>query len=855
MNDKTYKQQLSEKNILLSLSRDIVLVGSRGALLDLLLNTSKVFVPVTHCTITIFQRESGMLYNFFESPEHTISAPSIETGRNDLLCTGNPVYFSDGVADRVGIPLMAEGAQFGLLWFFSDKTGVFTESVSVLLQQIADIAAFKIMHDITADRLQTRIRDRDLLLSLSSDISRIRARKDLDVILRHRLKSILSHSDDITVGIFNEEHTTFRVVAAHVGDRRLKHPDFARVAFDEYTIYDGIHDVVLAADAPVFLLMEDILHTSAGHPGISFIYKTGIRSITGIKLVYNTREIGFVTILSEQLQPFNDIDLNLLRVVASQLSIALANILANEELQDREDEKSTLLSLSSELASIRDKDDLCRIITGRLKDIFHFKGFAIGLIDESRRTHSAYIFDCEEDLKSAVNFAETVNAKFSVEDGLFNQILASDDPLMLRIAEMTIVPRYVEFWKALHARYILAIRLRVGENDLGALYFTFEQLIGYNLRKSLLKGICAQLAVAISNISAHAKIQQHIVQINTYREQLEEEKMYLQQEASAAYNYDDIIGSSASMRQVFQMLAQVSSSESTVLILGETGTGKELIARAIHNSSTRKDNLMVKLNCSAIPPNLIESELFGHEKGSFTGAIERRIGKFELANKGTLFLDEIGEMPLEMQTKLLRAIQEREIERVGGKFTMHVDVRIIAATNRNLRQEVTEGRFRSDLYYRLNVFPIVLPALRDRKEDIPTLVSHFIDKMSKKTGKNISSISERAMKELLDYAWPGNVRELEHLIERSLLMANGNMIREIPLWGNLYADARGDYTEVTRTLEEVERDYIIQVLNKCKGKVYGQGGAAELLGMKRSTLISRMKKLGIVKERATYTYI
>lgn len=612
---------------------------------------------------------------------------------------------------------------------------------------------------------------------------------------------------------------------------------------------------MLAADAPVFLLMEDILQTSAGHPGISFIYKTGIRSITGIKLVYNTREIGFITILSEQLQPFNDIDLNLLQAVASQLSIGLANILANEELQDREDEKSTLLSLSSELASIRDKDDLCRIIAGTLKGIFHFKGFAIGLIDESRRTHSAYIFDCEEDLKSAVNFAETVNAKFSVDDGLFNQILASDDPLMLRIAEMTIVPRYVEFWKALHARYILAVRLRVGENDLGALYFTFEQLVGYNLRKSLLKGICAQLAVAISNIRAHAKIQQHIVQINTYREQLEEEKMYLQQEASAAYNYDDIIGSSASMRQVFQMLAQVSSSESTVLILGETGTGKELIARAIHNSSTRKDSLMVKLNCSAIPPNLIESELFGHEKGSFTGAIERRIGKFELANKGTLFLDEIGEMPLEMQTKLLRAIQEREIERVGGKFTMRVDVRIIAATNRNLRQEVAEGRFRSDLYYRLNVFPIVVPALRDRKDDIPTLVSYFIDKMSKKTGKNISSISERAMKELLDYAWPGNVRELEHLIERSLLMASGNMIREIPLWGNLYADARGDYTEANRTLEEVERDYIIQVLNKCKGKVYGQGGAAELLGMKRSTLISRMKKLGIVKERATYKYI
>jgi transcriptional regulator with GAF, ATPase, and Fis domain len=261
---------------------------------------------------------------------------------------------------------------------------------------------------------------------------------------------------------------------------------------------------------------------------------------------------------------------------------------------------------------------------------------------------------------------------------------------------------------------------------------------------------------------------------------------------------------------------------------------------------------MVKLNCSAIPANLIESELFGHEKGSFTGAIERRVGKFELANRGTLFLDEIGEMPLDMQVKLLRAIQEREIERVGGKTSVKIDVRIIAATNRNLAQEVAEGKFRSDLYYRLNVFPIFLPPLRDRIDDIPSLVSYFIDKLSKKTGRNVSRISEKAMASLLQYTWPGNVRELEHLLERSMLVTKGTMIKDVPLQFNFASDKAFVDTDNFKTLEQAEREYIVQVLNKCGGKVYGPGGAAHVLGLKRSTLLSKIKKLGISREKTAF---
>lgn len=326
------------------------------------------------------------------------------------------------------------------------------------------------------------------------------------------------------------------------------------------------------------------------------------------------------------------------------------------------------------------------------------------------------------------------------------------------------------------------------------------------------------------------------------------EKAYLKEEFDSTYKHDTILGEGAKMQKVFQLISQVSKSNSSVLLLGETGTGKELIARAIHNTSSRKDKLMIKVNCATLPANLIESELFGHEKGSFTGAIERKIGKFEMANNGTLFLDEIGEMPLDLQVKLLRALQEKEIERLGGKSTIKTDVRIIAATNRDLQKEVAEGRFRMDLFYRLNVFPIVLPPLRERKEDIPILALHFLDKYTKNTRQKNFDISGRVMKELINYHWPGNIRELEHLMERSILMTQGNIIKEIHLYNAKEKTINSTKSIQTKTLEEIEKEYIISILNQCKGKVSGHDGAAELLGLNSSTLSSKMRKLKITKE-------
>jgi PAS domain S-box-containing protein len=327
------------------------------------------------------------------------------------------------------------------------------------------------------------------------------------------------------------------------------------------------------------------------------------------------------------------------------------------------------------------------------------------------------------------------------------------------------------------------------------------------------------------------------------KQQIEAENIYLKEELKLESSFNEIVGCSKSLKKVLKQVEQVAKTDSTVLVLGETGTGKELIARAIHIASDRKDKSMVKVNCSALPADLIESELFGHEKGAFTGAINRKVGRFELANGGTIFLDEIGDFPISLQTRLLRVLQESEFERVGGEKTIKVDVRVITATNRNLAEQVLENKFRKDLYYRLNVFPITCPPLRDRVDDIQSLVHHFINKYNHKVNNKIKSVNKKTIERLMDYNWPGNIRELENVIERAVILSDGGQL-QLGKWfkGSSIENVASDDL---RTLETMECDYIIKVLEKTNWKIRGKNGAAEILGMQPTTLESRMKKRGI----------
>jgi PAS domain S-box-containing protein len=341
---------------------------------------------------------------------------------------------------------------------------------------------------------------------------------------------------------------------------------------------------------------------------------------------------------------------------------------------------------------------------------------------------------------------------------------------------------------------------------------------------------------------AEEALKQAFHEIEQLKNRLQEENVYLQQEIKLTHNFEEIIGKSKRIQEVLHAVERVAETNATVLILGESGTGKELIARAIHNIGLRHDRPLVKVNCAALPASLMESELFGHEKGAFTGALKSKAGRFELANGGTIFLDEIGELPLEMQVKLLRVIQSGEFDRVGGSRTLGTDVRIIAATNRDLEKAVSERTFRDDLFYRLNVFPILVPPLRERREDVPLLVDYFVRKYAKKIGREINVIPRGVLSTLENYGWPGNIRELENIIERSVILSRGNQL-EVGNW--FYDDTKPEEENQHRTLAEVERNYILKVLDSTHWRVSGSNGAAQILGMNPQTLVSRMKKLGI----------
>jgi len=370
----------------------------------------------------------------------------------------------------------------------------------------------------------------------------------------------------------------------------------------------------------------------------------------------------------------------------------------------------------------------------------------------------------------------------------------------------------------------------LGERDIFASYFPIEGPAGID-----------RMAIVLRDVTEYKQAQE---ELRLARERLAEEKIYLEEAIDTELGFGEIIGQSKALREVLEQVGRVAATDATVLILGETGTGKELVARAIHSVSRRHNNSFIKVNCAAIPSGLLESELFGHEKGAFTGAVVRKIGRLELADQGTLFLDEIGDIPLALQPKLLRVLQDQEFERLGSTHTLKVNFRLIAATNRDFSQGVDEGQFRSDLYYRLNVFPVRVPPLRDRREDIPLLVQHFVLKCAKRMNKSITSIPAKTMETLKRWNWPGNIRELENFVERSVILTAGSVLQS-PL---KELESVGQQ-EVGDTLEAMDREHIVRTLQLSHGKLSGVNGAAERLGINRTTLQSKLKRLGIDPEQ------
>ncbi len=534
-----------------------------------------------------------------------------------------------------------------------------------------------------------------------------------------------------------------------------------------------------------------------------------------------------------------DTQLDLMRQIASQVAVAVDNALNFEkaekyqaQLARERDRLQALLEITNTLVSELDIRDLFPTITSAVRRAVPHEYTSLALVEPAGgqlRVH-ARVFEGNSgifqegttapmDETPAGQAVETRRAVLLDAEGLAR----FPSPLIRRLVDAG--------FKSVCCVPLITRTRVLGTLNVGSLR---EQAFSA-ADVDFLSQVAGQAAIAIENATAYQQIAQ-------LKDQLAEEKLYLEDEIRTERNFGEMVGDSPSFRHILDQVATVAPTDATVLILGETGTGKELIARAIHDLSARRERTFVKLNCAAIPTGLLESELFGHEKGAFTGAIVQKVGRFELANKGTLFLDEVGDIPLELQPKLLRALQEHEFERLGGTRTIHVDVRLVAATNRDLTQMMGERQFRTDLYYRLNVFPITVPPLRERAGDIEKLVRYFTQKYARRMNKSITTISHETMDALMRYSWPGNVRELENLIERAVILTRGATLQiprpELPPVPDAVQPL---------TLEDAEREHIRRVLEQTKWVVGGPNGAAARLGMKRTTLQSKMKKLGIVR--------
>ncbi|CUQ65145.1 Formate hydrogenlyase transcriptional activator (fragment) [Candidatus Nitrospira inopinata] len=490
-----------------------------------------------------------------------------------------------------------------------------------------------------------------------------------------------------------------------------------------------------------------------------------------------------------------------------------------------------LLEVTQAIAAQRDLDELCRDLARYLPHVVQVNFAALSLHDPAKNTMRL------QTIQANVPADLIGGHEGPVDDSPAGLVWQTQQALLVPdLSQECRWPHVVRCMREDGAQSFCIVPLTTVRRRLGAMGFLSLEKEAYSEADiEFLQLVAKQVAVAVENVLAFKEIAE-------LKDKLAKEKLYLEDEIRLDYNFEKIVGESPALKRVLKQVEIVAPTDSTVLILGETGTGKELIARAIHNLSGRRERTFVKLNCAAIPSGLLESELFGHERGAFTGAITQKIGRFELADGGTLFLDEVGDIPLDLQSKLLRVLQEQEFERLGSTKTTKVNVRLLAATNRDLATMVAEKQFRSDLYYRLNVFPVTLPPLRDRREDIPLLVRYFAQKLARRMDKRIETIPAETMAALSAYSWPGNIRELENLIERAVILSQGPDLY-VPL-AELTAAASQPVSQPT-TLEEAERDHIRRVLEAADWVIGGPAGAAARLGMKRTTLQSKMKKLGI----------
>jgi formate hydrogenlyase transcriptional activator len=684
-------------------------------------------------------------------------------------------------------------------------------------------------------------RQLEALLDVSEIIAQHRDLKTLFHELAARLHSVVE-SDFLTLVLHDPVKNSMRL---HVLETRVQSD---KPVGTEYPVEGNPSGWVWQTQQP-FIVSD--LETETRFPDFLVrLQGAGVRSFAILPLTTAQHRLGAMGFGRVRPQAISDSDIQFMQRVAAQVAVAVDNALnfqsaqtSQQELALQRDRLQVLLDINNVLVTSRELSELFRGIVTALTRVIHHDYTSLALLD--RATNRLRIHALDFDGSDTLFAGKEVTV--AVDESPSGRCMLAGSPAIFHGAQLDQFP--AELVRVLREKGIASVccvPLISKGQAFGTLNLASRRLDAFTDGDAdLLNRAAAQIAVAVENALAFKEI-------DSLKNKLAVEKHYLEEEIRNEFNFEEIVGESPVIRRALAQVELAAPGDTTVLILGETGTGKELIARAIHNLSPRRERTFVKINCAAIPAGLLESELFGHERGAFTGAINQKVGRFELADKGTIFLDEVGDIPLELQPKLLRVLQEHEFERLGATRTVRVDARVVAATNTDLSRLVAERRFRSDLFYRLNVFPIQIPPLRDRREDIPLLVRYFVQKFSRSLNKLVQYVPSDAMDALVAYSWPGNIRELENLLERAIILSPGKELR-VPLSELRNTQiAAVDETPVAisnsapvATLEEAERQHILRALRQTEWRIAGPRGAATLLGLKRTTLQARIRKLGI----------
>ena len=727
----------------------------------------------------------------------------------------------------LGIPLRgSKGEILGHLAVIDDQQMKDIQRHFPVMQIFAGRAGVELERKNAEKALRSSQERLRTLLDINNAIVTKLSRDDLFAAISEVLARVIKF-DRLALSIYDPEVDALRIVT-YTGPYRR----------DDYT---PIGRVLALKDSPAGwafmnrkpLLCPD-LETERHSSSEERAYGHGFRSLCAFPLIVRGKSIGAITVGSLNRFQYTQTDTEFLMEVANQIAIAVDNMKSYEDLRQLSGELGALVDVNRAIGRHLERDALFGAVAGCLQGLIQTDrfGIEIPLGDDKLQGHLLTPHGgLPQPTEPHVMPAEGTACNWVLQNRQWI-VTASRDELRERF------PATFQVMNREGMESLCTIPLLTGESCRGVLFCMAAAERAYgDLPRALLEKVAVAVAVALDDCLAHEEVRR-------LRDRLEAENVYLQEEIKTEYNFEEIIGQSAPVRQLLRKVEQVALTETSVLIQGETGTGKELLARAVHSLSPRKEHPLVKVNCGAIPMGLVESELFGHEKGAFTGALQQRAGRFELANGGTIFLDEVSELPLDTQTKLLRVLQEGEFERVGSSKAIKVNVRVIAATNRDLKQAIKDGSFRSDLFYRLNVFPLTVPTLRERQSDIPLLVTFFLSRYAQRLGKQIQGVTKETMDRLTEYAWPGNIRELQNLIERAVVLAEGAVIRidESMLGVETLAEDRG-----LQPLEDVERSHILRVLAETNWIIHGSQGAASTLRINPSTLRSRMQKLGIRK--------